>query len=80
MPDLIDDLEQLRVSLHIFMERLDKSGVERTTGLKVNLGADCPYYWKSKDLFLSKDYDQLKVLFLKCLEQYRLVEGKDFGK
>ncbi len=79
MPDLIDDLEALRKALLTFSDRLEKSGVERTTGLKFNLGDDCPYYVKSKDIFLSKDYDQVRDLFLKCLAQYRLVEGASFG-
>lgn len=80
MSDLIDDLEALRKALVTFHDRLQKSGVERTTGLKFNLGADCPYYWRSKDIFLNKDYDDLRDLFLKCLEQYRLVEGANFGR
>lgn len=80
MPDLIDDLDELRKALLTFSDRLEKSGVERTTGLKFNLGDDCPYYVKSKDIFLNKDYDQVKALFLKVLEQYRVVEGKSFGR
>lgn len=78
--DLIDDLEDLRKALLTFSDRLEKSGVERTTGLKFNLGGECPYYKKSKDIFLNRDYENLKALFLKCLDQYRLVEGKDFGR
>ena len=80
MPDLIDDLEQLRKALLSFSDRLQQSGVERTTGLKAELGNDCPFYRKSKDIFLNRDYDQVRALFLKCLDQYRLVEGKDFGR
>lgn len=77
---LIDDLEELRLALLSFSDRLEKSGVSRTVGLRTNLGDDCPYYHKSKDIFLNRDYDQLKELFLKCLASYRLVEGKEFGK
>lgn len=78
--DIIDDLEDLRKALLSFSDRLEKSGVERTTGLKVNLGDDCPYYRKSKDIFLSKDYEEVRDLFLKCIEQYRIVEGRSFGR
>lgn len=63
-----------------FSDRLEKSGVQRTTGLKFNLGDDCPYYKKSKDIFLQRDYEALKTLFLECLNQYRIVEGQDFGR
>ena len=80
MSDLIDDLEELRKALLSFSDSLEKSGVERTTGLKVNLGADCPYYKKSKDIFLSRDYEKVRDSFLSCLSQYRIIEGKDFGR
>jgi hypothetical protein len=80
MSDLIDDLDSLRIALLSFSDRLEKSGVERTTGLKANLGDDCPYYKKSKDVFLNRDYDQVKDLFLKVLDQYRIVEGQSFGR
>lgn len=73
MSDLIDVLEDLRV-------RLNKSGVERTTGLKKEMGDDCQYYRKSKDIFLQRDYDDLKQLTLSLVDQFRLIEGKDFAK
>jgi hypothetical protein len=79
-PDLIDVLDDLRKSLSALSARLNTSGVERTTGLKRNMGDDCAYYRKSKDLFLRRDYDQVMELFLKVLEQYRLVEGDSFGR
>ena len=78
MPDLIDDLEALRVALLAFHDRLEKSGVARTTGLKVNMGEDCQYYRKSKDIFLRKDYEQVRDLFIKAVGQFRLVEGDSF--
>lgn len=78
-PDLIDVLDELRLSLAKLSDRLNKSGVERTTGLKRAMGDDCAFYQKSKDLFLRKDYDQVMELFLKVLDQYRIVEGRNFG-
>ncbi len=82
MSDLIDDLEELRKALLSFSDRLEKSGVERTTGLKhaMLLGEDCPFYKKSRDIFLNRDYTDLKVLFLKVLKQYRIIEGDTFGR
>lgn len=71
MTDLIDSLEKFRI-------RLNKSGVERTIGLKAEMGDDCRYYRKSRELFLQKDYEELKVLFLEVTEQWRLIEGKEF--
>lgn len=67
--DLIDYLEILR-------KDLNKSGVERTVGLKVGMGNNCPYYKKSKDIFLSNDYDRIKKSLLLVLKQLEIVEGK----
>ncbi len=78
--DLIDDLEDLRVALHLLHERLEKSGVARTTGLKVNMGDDCHYYRKSKDLFLQRDYEQVRDLVLKAVSQFRLIEGDGYAR
>lgn len=77
--DLIEDLDNFRVNLQKYLDRLNKSGVQRTNGLKTNLGADCPYYKKSRDIFLNKDYEELKRLFLEVLSSYRTIEGKEFG-
>ena len=71
MTNLIDSLEKFRI-------RLNKSGIERTIGLKTEMGDDCRYYRKSRELFLEKDYEELKTIFLEVVEQYRLIEGKDF--
>lgn len=68
--DLLDALEELRI-------RLNKSGTERTHGLKAEMGDDCRYYQKSKEIFMNKDYDDVKILVLKILNEYRIVE-KDF--
>lgn len=65
---LLQKLEELRL-------RLKKSGVERTHGLRSAMGDDCPYYWKSLNVFLRRDYRELRdiikeahELFLTCEE------------
>jgi len=67
--ELIDKLEQIRL-------RLDRSGVERTSGLGSNLGKDCDYYKKSLRIFLEKDYIDLRNLFSQANELFNIVEGK----
>lgn len=52
---LLDMLELLR-------KRLNSSGVERTKGLRDNMGTNCEFYSKSLDLFLKRDYQDLKNL------------------
>jgi hypothetical protein len=54
--------ESLLLLLERLRTRLSTSGVERTTGLLLAKGNDCPYYRKSLDIFLDQDYDQLKQL------------------
>jgi hypothetical protein len=76
-PDLLDCLDDLRKSLSLLSDRLKASGVERTTGLRKNMGDDCAYYRKSKDLFLRRDYDEIYSLTKKVMEQFQLVEGPD---
>lgn len=73
MLDLVDYLEHLRANL-------SNSGVERTTGLKLSMGPTCAYYKKSKDLFLSNDYDRIKKVLLDTVRQLELVEGKSISE
>lgn len=40
----------------------------------------CQYAIKAADLFLAEDYEEIKKLFLSCLEEYRKVEGDSFGR
>ncbi len=40
----------------------------------------CAYAIKAADLFLANDYEEVKKLFLSCLEEYRKVEGDSFGR
>ena len=60
---LIEILEALRL-------RLENSGVERTYGLKEALGGDCSFYRKSLDLFLERDFDDIKELLEAALQEY----------
>lgn len=71
--DLLDHLNELRA-------RMQRSGLERTSGLKQAMSDNCAYYRKSKDLLLKEDFDQIKDLFLICLEEYRKIEGNNFGR
>ncbi len=43
-------------------------------------GKDCQYARKAKDIWLKYDYNDIKTLFLLILEQYRVIEGQDFGR
>jgi len=65
---LVSILNQLR-------QRLIRSGVERTNGIKDAMGTNCPYYRKSMNVFLARDYQELRDLietahdlFIKCEE------------
>ena len=52
---LIQVLEQLRL-------KLNRSGVERTAGLRAAMGDNCEYYWKSMNVFLKRDYLPIRTL------------------
>ena len=52
---LIQVLDKLR-------DRLIKSGTQRTAGLYEAMGPECDYYWKSLNVFLHRDYKELKEL------------------
>lgn len=43
-------------------------------------GYDCTYALKAQDFFLREDYEDVKKLFLETLEDFRKVEGEDFGR
>lgn len=66
--DLIAELDKLRT-------RLNNSGVERTQGLRNNLGKNCQYYKKSMDKFLHEDYIELRNFVNKAKELIQLIEG-----
>ena len=68
---LLETLEKLRL-------RLNRSGLERTLGMKDNVdaGEDCYLYKKSLDIFLTRDYVDILKLFKEVAEQFSLVEGK----
>jgi len=54
--------DQLLDMLELLRNRLNTSGLERTVGLRDNMGDNCEFYSKSLDLFLRKDYQDLKNL------------------
>ena len=60
--ELIRLLDDLRISLN-------KSGVERTQGIKIAMGNNCAYYRKSLDLFLDKDYNNISKLVRKIYKE-----------
>lgn len=67
--ELIEKLEVLRL-------RIINSGVERTSALLRGMGDDCSYYRKSLDIFLRKDYDELKKLLSEVLERMEKLDGE----
>ncbi len=78
-PDLLTTLNDLRIRLcssgePIFIQQY----LHFITHSEY--GKDCGYAKKCKDLFLRYDYEEIRDLFLKTLEQFRVIEGKDFGK
>lgn len=76
---LLEQLDELRLSLMQLEERLQKSGVERTCGLKKYMGNDCHFYRKSMDLFLRKDYEQLRDMVSSIHRLFSIIEGKQSG-
>jgi hypothetical protein len=72
--ELLSNLDELRQQLNYLVDRLELSGVSRTVGLR-ELGTDCPFYRKSMDIFLRKDYIDLRNSIKKCTELFEMVEG-----
>lgn len=68
--------EQLIQSLEKLRTRLNQSGVERTAGLKLAMGDNCQFYWKSLNIFLSKDYMDLKSIVDETSELFRKCENE----
>jgi hypothetical protein len=56
------DTTDEHISFVALVHRLNKSGVERTAGLLYAMGNDCSYYRKSLDIFLRRDYEDLKQI------------------
>ena len=75
LDDLLNQLEELRALLLTLSERLSSSGVERTVGLREALGDDCPFYVKSGQLFIKRDYKDLKRLIHLCHTSFERVEN-----
>ena len=55
-------LELIISSLSSLQLRLQKSGFERTAGLRRAMGSDCPYYLKSLGHFQKNDLSDLRDL------------------
>jgi hypothetical protein len=68
--------EELLTLLDQLRKRLSNSGVERTQGLRDTMGKDCPYYKKSMQIFLERDYVDIKNLIQKIDSIYQLVGDK----
>jgi hypothetical protein len=66
--DLVRKLAELRV-------RINNSGVERTKAILDGMGADCSYYRKSLDIFLDKDYEELKTILYDILNIMEKLDG-----
>jgi hypothetical protein len=76
---LIRELDELRRKLFDLSTRLDSSGVERTHGLRATMGNDCPYFKKSMDIFMKKDYQELQIMIESINNLFLLIEGKKLG-
>jgi hypothetical protein len=74
--DLVDALDNLRVKLNETQDLLNKSGVERTRGLRDIMGKECSHYRKSLDMFIRDDYMELKSMVESLVVKFDLVEGK----
>jgi hypothetical protein len=74
--ELIDQLDVLRLDLMNLESRLSQSGVERTKGLRDAMGEECRFYRRSMNLFLEKDYEDLKTKIENAHKLFLLIEGK----
>ncbi len=64
--ELIKKLEKLRL-------RLNNSGTQRTAGLLDSMGDDCTYYKKSMNIFLKRDYDEVRDLIKEARELFNKI-------
>ena len=74
--ELIDQLDTLRLDLMSLESRLASSGVERTKGLRDAMGEECRFYRRSMQVFLEKDYEDLKQKIENAHKLFLLIEGK----
>jgi len=73
---LLIKLNQLQKELNTLHNRLNKSGTARTAGLLDSMGHDCEFYQKSLDIFLRKDYIDLRNLVVSIHNLFNIIEGK----
>lgn len=74
---LVKELDELRKALLSLSDRMNVSGIERTNGLRETQGVDCPYFKKSLDLFVKKDYIQIRDMVESVHKLFLTVEGKN---
>ncbi len=74
--ELIDQLDVLRLDLMNLEARLSQSGVERTKGLRDAMGEECRFYRRSMNLFLERDYEDIKTKIENAHKLFLLIEGK----
>jgi hypothetical protein len=70
----LDDLGDVLSSFTSMQKRLNRSGLERTAGLRDSMGDDCPYYQKSLKLFFRNDLVDLRHLLVKLVEEIEVLE------
>jgi hypothetical protein len=71
---LIKELDELRIKLLDLSQRLNNSGVERTNGLKENMGTDCTYFKTSMNIFVKKDYIDIRNMIESVWNTFQLIE------
>lgn len=74
---LVLKLEQLRIAFEKLITRVDDSGAHRTAGLLEWKGRSCGYYWKSLDLFLKLDYQEIRDLILETASLIQECEAEN---
>ncbi len=82
--DLLSSLYQLflRLSFHVDNTGKTNGGMLERYHWFINnseYGSNCQYARKCKDLFERFDYEEIRDLFLVCLEEFRKIEGAEFG-
>ena len=67
-------LNKMISTLSSLQLRIQKSGFERTAGLREAMGEDCPYFRKSLSIFSKKDLGDFHLLFLKLSKEIESLE------
>lgn len=67
--------EELVQELDLLRQRLNKSKVEATNGLRDALGNNCTFFRKSMDKFVQNDYEDIKDRINQIQTLFNLIEG-----